>query len=176
MSWAKKVALATAVSVESKLVLNWVEALVLMGTGEKLWIGFVPKYLEFLGATVLVIGLFDALQTLLGAVYAYPGGWLTDRWGQRRSLLAFNALSIGVTASLNNAGDGILLTDTAGGPGKLTVDDVGTGTAAKDLHLAGEAAATTIDGSTTYTIALDAGDTLDDLVERVGELRAKPSG
>ena len=69
-------------------------ALILMGTGEKLWIGFVPKYLEVLGAGIFIIGLFDALQTLLGAVYAYPGGWLTDHWGQRRSLLFFNALSI----------------------------------------------------------------------------------
>lgn len=69
-------------------------ALVLAGTGERLWLGFAPKYLETLGATVLVIGLFDALQTLLGALYAYPGGWLTDRWGQRRSLRLFNALSL----------------------------------------------------------------------------------
>ncbi len=69
-------------------------ALVLAGTGERLWLGFAPKYLQTLGATVLVIGLFDALQTLLGAVYAYPGGWLTDYWGQRRSLLLFNALSL----------------------------------------------------------------------------------
>lgn len=69
-------------------------ALVLAGTGERLWLGFAPKYLETLGATVLVIGLFDALQTLLGAIYAWPGGWLTDRWGQRRSLLLFNALSL----------------------------------------------------------------------------------
>jgi MFS family permease len=69
-------------------------ALVLAGTGERLWLGFAPKYLETLGATVLVIGLFDALQTLLGAVYAWPGGWLTDRWGQRRSLLLFNGLSL----------------------------------------------------------------------------------
>src|SRR5256885_8906167 len=68
--------------------------LVLAGTGERLWLGFAPKYLETLGAGVLVIGLFDALQTLLGAVYAYPGGWLTDRWGQRRPLLLFNALSL----------------------------------------------------------------------------------
>ena len=43
---------------------------------------------------MFVIGLFDALQTLLGAVYAWPGGWLTDHWGQRRSLLLFNALSL----------------------------------------------------------------------------------
>jgi MFS family permease len=69
-------------------------ALLLAGTGERLWLGFAPKYLQTLGASILVIGLFDALQTLLGAVYAYPGGWLTDRWGQRRSLLLFNALSL----------------------------------------------------------------------------------
>jgi MFS family permease len=69
-------------------------ALVLALTGEKLWLGFAPKYLETLGAGIFIIGLFDALQTLLGAVYAYPGGWLTDKWGQRRSLLLFNALSL----------------------------------------------------------------------------------
>src|SRR5664279_2071855 len=69
-------------------------ALVLAGTGEKLWLGFAPKYLQTLGASILIIGSFDALQTLLGALYAYPGGWLTDRWGQRRSLMLFSALSL----------------------------------------------------------------------------------
>src|SRR5437773_8739117 len=69
-------------------------ALLFAGTGEKLWIGFVPKYLQTLGASVFVIGLFDALQTLLGALYNYPGGWLTDRWGQRRSLLLFSLVSL----------------------------------------------------------------------------------
>ena len=69
-------------------------ALVLAGTGEKLWLGFAPKYIETLGGSFFVIGLFDALQTFLGAIYAYPGGWLTDRWGQRKSLLAFSLISI----------------------------------------------------------------------------------
>src|SRR5436853_1926138 len=69
-------------------------ALVLAGTGERLWLGFAPKYLETLGAGVFIIGVFDALQTLLGAVYAYPGGWMTERLGQRRSLLLFNGLSL----------------------------------------------------------------------------------
>jgi len=69
-------------------------ALVLAGTGERLWLGFAPKYIETLGGGILVIGLFDALQTFLGAVYAYPGGWLTDRWGQRRSLLLFSLVSV----------------------------------------------------------------------------------
>lgn len=69
-------------------------ALLLAGTGEKLWLGFAPKYLQVLGAGVFLIGLFDALQTLLGAIYAWPGGWLTDRWGDRRALLLFNGLSL----------------------------------------------------------------------------------
>lgn len=66
----------------------------LIGTGEELWMRFLPKYLQALGATVFIIGLFDALRTLLGAIYAYPGGILVDRWGHRRAFLAFNLLSI----------------------------------------------------------------------------------
>ena len=31
-------------------------ALVLAGTGERLWLGFAPKYLENLGAGVFIIG------------------------------------------------------------------------------------------------------------------------
>ena len=76
-------------------------ALVLAGTGEKLWLGFAPKYIEVLAhgvlsaaQIILIIGIFDALQTLLGALYAYPGGWLTDHWGQRKSLLLFSLISV----------------------------------------------------------------------------------
>jgi MFS family permease len=55
---------------------------------------FVPKYLQALGATVFVIGLYDALRTLLGAVYAYPGGIIVDHWGHRRAFIIFNVVSI----------------------------------------------------------------------------------
>ena len=65
-----------------------------IAAGEELWMRFVPKYLQALGATVFVIGLFDALRTLLGAIYAYPGGLLVDRWGYRRAFIAFNIFSI----------------------------------------------------------------------------------
>jgi hypothetical protein len=69
-------------------------AIVFIGSGEELWIRFVPRYLEVLGAGTLVIGFYDGLKTLLGAVYAYPGGILTDRWGHRRALSFFTILSI----------------------------------------------------------------------------------
>src|SRR5437660_3079999 len=55
---------------------------------------FVPKYLQTLGASAFVIGLYDALRTLISAIYAYPGGFLADRWGHRRAFIIFNVVSI----------------------------------------------------------------------------------
>ena len=69
-------------------------AIFVIGAGEELWMRFVPKYLQAVGATVLVIGLYDALRTLLGAIYAYPGGVLADRWGHRHAFIIFNVVSI----------------------------------------------------------------------------------
>ena len=69
-------------------------AIFVIGAGEELWMRFVPKYLQAVGATVFVIGLYDALRTLLGAVYAYPGGVLVDIWGHRRAFIIFNLVSI----------------------------------------------------------------------------------
>ncbi|PYJ27284.1 MAG: MFS transporter [Verrucomicrobia bacterium] len=69
-------------------------AIFVIGAGEELWMRFVPKYLLAVGATVFVIGLYDALRTLVGAIYAYPGGVLVDVWGHRRAFIIFNAVSI----------------------------------------------------------------------------------
>lgn len=91
MTWWRNIAEFLALRRNTSLLLV---ALVLAGTGEKLWLGFAPKYIKLLGGGIYIIGTFDALQTLLGAVYAYPGGWLTDHWGQRRSLILFSALSV----------------------------------------------------------------------------------
>jgi MFS family permease len=69
-------------------------AIFVIGAGEELWMRFVPKYLQAVGATIFVIGLYDALRTLLGAIYAYHGGIFVDRWGYRRAFLIFNLVSI----------------------------------------------------------------------------------
>jgi MFS family permease len=68
-------------------------ALVSMGFAEELWMRFLPKYLESLGAAIWAIGLFDALKTWIGAVYAYPGGLISDRLGLRKALCSFTLLS-----------------------------------------------------------------------------------
>src|SRR6059058_1669547 len=69
-------------------------AIFVIGAGEELWMRFVPKYLQAVGATVFVIGLYDALRTLIGAIYAYPGGVVADRWGHRPAFIIFNVVSI----------------------------------------------------------------------------------
>ena len=69
-------------------------AIFVIGAGEELWMRFVPKYLQTLGASAFVIGLYDALRTLISAIYAYPGGFLADRWGHRRAFITFNLVSI----------------------------------------------------------------------------------
>ena len=76
-------------------------AIVLTNAGEEMWLRFVPKYLELMGAAPLFIALYDGLKTALAALYAWPGGVAADRWGHRRAFLFFSLLSI--------AGYGLLL-------------------------------------------------------------------
>lgn len=64
-------------------------AIFLLGLGEELWKKFLPKYLEALGASAPVIGLFGTAEDFFDAVYQYPGGWLADRAGRRRAFLMF---------------------------------------------------------------------------------------
>src|SRR5712691_8640474 len=68
-------------------------AILLIGFGEELWTKFLPKYLEALGATAPIVGLFGSGQDFFDAVYQYPGGWLADRYGRRRAFLIFIALA-----------------------------------------------------------------------------------
>ena len=65
----------------------------LLGLGEELWKKFLPKYLEALGASTPVIGLFGAAENFFDAVYQYPGGWIADRLGRRRAFSVFILLA-----------------------------------------------------------------------------------
>src|SRR5215510_7219834 len=68
-------------------------AVLLLGAGEELWKSFLPKYLEALGASAAIIGLFGTARDFLDAVYQYPGGSASDRIGSRRALVLFAALA-----------------------------------------------------------------------------------
>jgi MFS family permease len=54
---------------------------------------YVPEYLRVLGAGAGVIGLYGSVGNLIGALYPYPGGALSDRIGSRYALTLFGTIS-----------------------------------------------------------------------------------
>ena len=68
---------------------------VLVGMGERMGERYLPIYLLTLGGGVLVVGLLQAMDNLLSALYVFPGGYLSDRIGTKRSLLIFNLIAMG---------------------------------------------------------------------------------
>jgi MFS family permease len=67
---------------------------VLVGMGEHMAEQFLPLYLIALGGGFISIGFLNGMDNLLGALYAFPGGYLSDRLGIKRALLIFNLLSM----------------------------------------------------------------------------------
>ncbi len=79
-------------------------AMFVMALGENLWRRFLPKYLQALGAPVVVIGAYGSTEDLLDGLYQYPGGWVADRYGRRAALLTFVAIAIAGYSVLAVAG------------------------------------------------------------------------
>jgi MFS family permease len=67
---------------------------VLVGMGERMAERFLPMYLLALGGGVISIGLLNGLDNFLSAVYAFAGGYLSERIGFKRSLLVFNLMAM----------------------------------------------------------------------------------
>jgi MFS family permease len=67
---------------------------VLVGMGERMAERFLPIYLIALGGGPIVIGLLNGLDNLLSALYAFPGGYLSDRLGFKKALLVFNLFAM----------------------------------------------------------------------------------
>ncbi len=67
---------------------------VLVGMGERMAERFLPVYLLALGGTTLSVGLLNGMDNLFSALYAFPGGYLSDRLGHKRALLLFNLLAM----------------------------------------------------------------------------------
>ena len=67
---------------------------VLLGMGERMAERFLPIYMLALGGGVLAVGFLQAMDNLLSALYSFPGGYLSDRIGTKRSLLIFNLVAM----------------------------------------------------------------------------------
>lgn len=67
---------------------------ILVGMGERMAERFLPIYLIALGGGAISIGLLNGLDNLLSALYAFPGGYLSDRMGTKKALLIFNIIAM----------------------------------------------------------------------------------
>lgn len=67
---------------------------VLVGMGERMAERFLPVYMLALGGGALAIGLLQAMDNFLSAIYSFPGGYLSDRIGTKKSLLIFNIVAM----------------------------------------------------------------------------------
>ena len=67
---------------------------VLVGMGERMAERFLPIYMLALGGGILAIGVLQAMDNFLSALYSFPGGYLSDRIGTKKSLLIFNLVAM----------------------------------------------------------------------------------
>jgi MFS family permease len=67
---------------------------ILVGLGEKMAERFLPLYLMALGGGVISVGLLNGMDNLLSALYAFPGGYASDRLGYKKALFLFNLIAM----------------------------------------------------------------------------------
>lgn len=67
---------------------------ILVGLGEKMGERFLPLYLDHLSGGILALGALGGMTNLLGALYSFPGGYVSDRFGYKRALMMFNLLAM----------------------------------------------------------------------------------
>jgi MFS family permease len=75
-------------------IVGLLSMVVLVGMGEHMAEQFLPLYLLALGGGFVSVGFLNGMDNLLGALYAFPGGYLSDRLGTKRALLLFNLVSM----------------------------------------------------------------------------------
>jgi len=75
-------------------IVGLLSMVVLVGMGEHMAEQFLPLYLLALGGGFLSVGFLNGMDNLLGALYSFPGGYLSDRLGTKKALLVFNLVSM----------------------------------------------------------------------------------
>ena len=75
-------------------IVGILSVVILVEMGERMAERFLPIYIMALGGSAIAVGGLNALDNLLSALYSFPGGYLSDRFGIRRALLIFNSMAI----------------------------------------------------------------------------------
>lgn len=91
MTWYRKIADFFGLK---KSIVALLTMVILVGLGEKMAERFLPIYLLALGGGILSVGTLNAMDNLLSALYSYPGGYLSDRFGYKKALFVFNLIAM----------------------------------------------------------------------------------
>jgi len=67
---------------------------ILVGLGEKMAERFLPLYILAIGGSTWAIGALNSMDNLLSALYSFPGGYLADRIGYKKSLQLFTGVAM----------------------------------------------------------------------------------
>jgi MFS family permease len=75
-------------------MITMLSMVILVGMGEKMAERFLPLYLIALGGSTWSVGFLNAMDNLLSALYSFPGGYIADKLGHKRSLQLFTSVAI----------------------------------------------------------------------------------
>jgi len=67
---------------------------ILVGLGEKMAERFLPLYLIALGGSIYAVGFLNAMDNFLSAIYSFPGGYLAEKMGYKKSLMLFTVIAL----------------------------------------------------------------------------------
>ncbi|BBJ28462.1 MFS transporter [Athalassotoga saccharophila] len=75
-------------------MLSMLGLVIMVGMGQYMGDKFLPLYLIALGGSAISVGALNGMQNLLGALYSFPGGYLSDKIGYKKSLIFFTLFSM----------------------------------------------------------------------------------
>ena len=67
---------------------------VFVGLGEKMAERFLPLFILAAGGSTIAVGFLNAMDNLLSALYSFPGGYLSDKIGYKKSLIIFTFVAM----------------------------------------------------------------------------------
>ena len=67
---------------------------ILVGMGEKMAERFLPLYILAIGGGTFAVGFLNAMDNLLSALYSFPGGYIAEKYGYKKSLMIFTIVAM----------------------------------------------------------------------------------
>jgi MFS family permease len=78
----------------NKTITTMLIMVIFLGLGEKMAERFLPLYIVALGGSTIFVAFLNGMDNLLSALYSFPGGYLSDRIGYKKSLIVFIVMAI----------------------------------------------------------------------------------